>query len=326
MPLFEDALILFEDQLKRYLESLGQPKTLYEPMAYTLSLGGKRSRPGLLLVALGHYEKELKEGIAAALAIEIFHNFTLVHDDIMDQASLRRGKETTHILYGTDAAILTGDVMLIKAYELLSTYPDPIAIQLIKCFNKMAKELCEGQRLDMDFEKSDNVTISDYIEMITLKTSVLLGVTMQMAAIIAGKSINEQNAVYEFGKNIGIAFQIQDDILDTYGEAAAVGKKKGGDIAQNKKTFLYLKALELSMGEEKASLLAFYNRENSIAEEIKIKEITKIFNSLVVKEYATQVMDAYKDLSISHLKNSGLSSAGEIELSSYADYLIKRSH
>nr|HMP32531.1 polyprenyl synthetase family protein [Saprospiraceae bacterium] len=280
----------------------------------------------LLLAAAYSYNSSLHNyAIDAALAVELFHNFTLVHDDIMDVATLRRGHHTAHVKFGVDAAILTGDVMLIKCYELLMRYPDDKALSLIRIFNKMAVELCEGQRLDMDFEKKDQVSIPDYIEMITLKTSVLLGASLQMGAVVADANIDEQNSIYEFGKNIGIAFQIQDDILDVYGDQADVGKKKAGDIIQNKKTYLYLKALELAVNEERDFLINSYSLPTKLEEEDqKVNAVTKIFDNLVVKEYANQLKDAYKDLAISHLRNSGLSNDCIDEFVMFSDYLLYR--
>jgi geranylgeranyl diphosphate synthase type II len=319
---------LFDQRLTEYLALDRKPYSLYEPMNYTINLGGKRLRPAILISASNFYKDEvLDEAIEAALAVELFHNFTLVHDDIMDAATLRRGNFTAHTKFGVDSAILTGDVMLIKCYELLMHYNDEIALQLIRIFNKMAVELCEGQRLDMDFEKKDEVSITDYIQMITLKTSVLLGASLQMGAVIGGASKMEQAAIYEFGKNIGIAFQIQDDILDVYGDQAEVGKKKAGDIIQNKKTYLYLKALELAVKEEREYLIDIYKFPTKIEEEQqKVSKVTKIFDNLVVREYANQLKDAYKDLAISHLNNSGISENGLQEFTLFSDYLLNRSN
>lgn len=297
-------------------------------MKYTLKLGGKRLRPLSLLASASYYnEGVVQSALHAALAVELFHNFTLLHDDIMDEASVRRGEPTAHVLYGRDSAILTGDVMLIKCYELLMNYDQETANQLIRIFNKMAVELCEGQRLDMDFQTRENVSVIDYIYMITLKTSVLLGASMQMGALIGGANEDEQKALYEFGKNVGIAFQIQDDILDVFGDSKEVGKKKAGDIIQNKKTYLYLKALELAEGSEKESLILLYARPTLPEEEEgKINTVIKVFNNLVVKEYAGELKMAYKDLALSHLENAGLSEGHKKELVSFADFLLTRSY
>lgn len=319
---------IFESFLENYFSSVKGPETLYEPMKYTLKLGGKRLRPLSLLASASYYnEGVVQSALHAALAVELFHNFTLLHDDIMDEASVRRGEPTAHVLYGRDSAILTGDVMLIKCYELLMNYDQETANQLIRIFNKMAVELCEGQRLDMDFQTRENVSVIDYIYMITLKTSVLLGASMQMGALIGGANEDEQKALYEFGKNVGIAFQIQDDILDVFGDSKEVGKKKAGDIIQNKKTYLYLKALELAEGSEKESLILLYARPTlPEEEEVKINTVIKVFNNLVVKEYAGELKMAYKDLALSHLENAGLSEGHKKELVSFADFLLTRSY
>jgi len=234
------------------------PVNLYEPADYILSLGGKRLRPVFVLIGCSLFDSKPEKALKTAMAVEIFHNFTLLHDDIMDNADIRRGKPTVHVKYNANTAILTGDVMMIQAYQYLLDNEDPILVKsLMDIFNKMAFEVCEGQQLDMDFESRDDVSIDEYIKMITLKTSVLLAASLQLGAVIGGASTTDQNHLYEFAKNFGIAFQLQDDILDTFGEASAVGKKIGGDILQNKKTYLYLKALELADAEENTKLKNF---------------------------------------------------------------------
>ncbi len=319
---------VFDIYLENYLSKIKEPLSLYQPMKYTMKLGGKRLRPLALIASASYYNKEsVKVSLDAALAVELFHNFTLLHDDIMDEASVRRGEPTAHVLYGRDSAILTGDVMLIKCYELLMNYSDEKAAGLIRIFNKMAAELCEGQRLDMDFQTAENVTVTDYINMITLKTSVLLGACMQMGALIGGATESEQKSMYEFGKNVGISFQIQDDILDVFGDSKEVGKKKAGDIVQNKKTYLYLKALELSEGQEKSKLISLYASPTLHQEESdKINTVLQIFNNLVVKEYAGELKNAYKDLALSHLENTGLSQESKRELVNFADFLLNRTY
>ncbi len=327
MVIIQKSAALFEEKIANYLKEQSSPQSLYIPMEYMIQIGGKRLRPAVLMATSYYYNTHLLESsVDAALAVEVFHNFTLIHDDIMDAASLRRGNPTAHMKYGIDSAILTGDVMLIKCYDLLMRYPPDVALPLVKVFNKMAIELCEGQRLDMDFEKRFDVSIYEYIEMITFKTSVLLGASMQMGAIIASASEEEERAIYEFGKNIGIAFQIQDDILDIYGEEAEVGKRKAGDIIQNKKTYLYLKALELAEGVQKEYLTDVYMTSSLSLEEevIKIDKVTKIFDSLVVREYANQLKDAYRDLALSHLVNAGFGNEGIEEFKLFADYLLNR--
>lgn len=303
---------------------LQEPNSLYEPLDYLLGLGGKRVRPCLAIMAYDLYKDDLDPSMPVAMAVELFHNFSLMHDDIMDEAVLRRGKATVHVKYDENAAILSGDLMLIKAYEYLEQVEDKYFKDVIKIFNKTAIEVCEGQRLDMDFETRQDVSISDYMYMITLKTSVLLAASMQMGALIAGAGENDLNHIYEFGKNIGIAFQIQDDILDTFGDKA-VGKKVGGDIIQNKKTYLYLKALELSTPEQKTELLATYN-DDELNDDVKIGKVKKMFTSLVVGEYASQVMEAYRDLAISHIVQLNIPQSNKDGLIGFAEFLIARNH
>jgi geranylgeranyl diphosphate synthase type II len=300
------------------------PATLYDPLNYLLELGGKRIRPCLVLLALDLYKDNLDVGLPVAYAVELFHNFTLMHDDIMDNAELRRGKETVHQYYDEDTAILSGDLMLIQAYKYLEETQDCHYKKLMQVFNKMAIEVCEGQRMDMDFELTSNVSILDYLEMIKLKTSVLLAASFEMGAIIGDAPEEDFHHIYEYGKNIGIAFQIQDDILDTYGDKK-VGKKIGGDIIQNKKTYLYLKALELASDKEREELLAFYSPAD-MDPDYKIKKVTRLFDTLVVKEYAIQVMEAYKDLAISHLNQLSIAEENKKGLKQLADFLVKRNH
>ncbi len=301
------------------------PVNLYEPADYILSLGGKRLRPVFVLIGCNLFDSKPEKALKTAMAVEIFHNFTLLHDDIMDNADIRRGKPTVHVKYNANTAILTGDVMMIQAYQYLLDNEDPILVKsLMDIFNKMAFEVCEGQQLDMDFESRDDVSIDEYIKMITLKTSVLLAASLQLGAVIGGASTTDQNHLYEFAKNFGIAFQLQDDILDTFGEASAVGKKIGGDILQNKKTYLYLKALELADAEENTKLKNFFSGNVTINDEDKIKEVTSIFKNVNVSEYAIQVIEAYRDLALSHLMVCNISEHGRNNLSSLINNLIFR--
>jgi geranylgeranyl diphosphate synthase type II len=290
---------------QKYLagQSLGQsPETLYHPADYILSIGGKRIRPILVLLAAHLYNEEYEKALDAAFSVEVFHNFTLVHDDIMDNAAIRRGQPTVHLTYSVNQAILTGDVMLIKAYQRLLSYKsDDLSAKLLEVFLNMSVLLCEGQQRDMDFEKKDVVQISDYITMIEGKTAVLLGAALQMGALIGGATEEDALHLYKFGLNFGIAFQLQDDVLDVFGSGENVGKVIGGDIIQNKKTYLYLKALELASDAQKEKLLFYYNEENQCNPAEKVTIVTKIFEELVVREYASQVMEAYRDLAISHV-------------------------
>lgn len=223
-----------------------EPKNLYEPITYILNLGGKRLRPVLTLMAADVFNAGYKKALHAALSIEIFHNFSLVHDDIMDDAPLRRGNTTVHEKWDVNTGILSGDAMLILAYQLFENYEVNTFQDLAKLFSKTALQVCEGQQYDIDFETRDDVSIAEYLKMIEYKTAVLVGAALQMGAIVARASIEDQKGIYEFGKNLGIAFQLQDDYLDAFGNPETFGKQVGGDIIENKKTYLYLKALEFS--------------------------------------------------------------------------------
>ena len=245
-----------------YLEeksTVKQPQNLYEPIDYILKLGGKRLRPVLTLLAAELLDSDYKKALDAALAIEIFHNFSLVHDDIMDDAPLRRGKQTVHEKWNINTGILSGDAMLIQAYQLFENYEGDTFRELAKVFSKTAIEVCEGQQYDVDFEIRNDVTISEYLKMIEYKTAVLVAASLNMGAIIAGASQECQHALYEYGRNLGIAFQLQDDYLDAFGDPKTFGKQVGGDIIENKKTFLYITALQKSKKEEAQLLEALFS-------------------------------------------------------------------
>ncbi|HLT50629.1 MAG TPA: polyprenyl synthetase family protein [Arenibacter sp.] len=233
----------FMAHLERKIK-IKEPVNLYEPISYILNLGGKRLRPILTLMATDIFKADYKTALDAALAIEVFHNFSLVHDDIMDDAPLRRGKQTVHGKWDINTGILSGDAMLIYSYQLLEGYPDAIYKELMKLFGQTALAVCEGQQHDVDFEERDNVTIPEYLHMIRYKTAVLVGAALKMGAIIAERPQEVQDMIYDFGINLGIAFQLQDDYLDAFGNPDSFGKQVGGDIIENKKTYMYLKALE----------------------------------------------------------------------------------
>lgn len=314
----------FESFLENY-PFKGEPFKLYDPVDYIMKIGGKRIRPLLVMHGTALFGGKIEDAMQASLALEVFHNFTLVHDDIMDDAMSRRGRETVHVKYDTNTAILSGDVMLIMAYELLGKYKDPeTQVQLISIFNKLSRELCEGQQFDMDFESRNDVTVDEYIKMITLKTGVLIAGALEMGAVIAGASQMDQGYIYNFGKNIGIAFQIQDDLLDTFGEFEKVGKKIGGDIVQNKKTYLYLKALELADDQQRNELVKIYNNKLILAEEDKIAKVKNLFHKLVVPEYARQLRDAYLDLAYAHLSAITVDDKFKKPLIELAQQLVNR--
>lgn len=327
MELIKSYLLQFESYLKAHPLSR-QPYNLYEPADYILSLGGKRLRPVFTLLGCGLFGDQPSKAMNAAMAVEIFHNFTLLHDDIMDNALLRRGMPTVHVKYNTNTAILTGDVMMIQAYQYLLDYKDPdLMMSLFEVFNKMAFEVCEGQQLDMDFETRDQVTITEYLEMITLKTSVLMAAAIQMGSIISGADKHNQKHIYEFAKYFGVAFQLQDDILDTFGNSAQVGKRIGGDILQNKKTYLYLKALELADDQQRTLLSQFYNNKvDTQDEQSKIDTVTNIFKDVNVQEYTRQLIEAYRDLSISHLMACEIDPESKAQLSAFINEMVNRAN
>jgi geranylgeranyl diphosphate synthase type II len=315
---------IFEQHLSHHPLSR-PPHNLYDPADYILSLGGKRLRPLFALIGAELFESDVKNALNTAMAVEVFHNFTLLHDDVMDNADIRRGHATVHKKYNLNTAILTGDVMMIQAYQYLLNYEDPILVKkLLDTFNKMAFEVCEGQQLDIDFETRNDVTIPEYLDMITWKTSVLIAAAIQMGAIVAGASDTDQKHIYEFAKYFGIAFQLQDDVLDTFGQSAEVGKKIGGDILQNKKTYLYLKSLELADEKQQTLLKSLYQNEITLEDDQKIAQVTQIFKETNVAEYTRQVIEAYRDLSISHLSACTVQEDKKIMLTDFVNAMIFR--
>ena len=313
---------LFGEQLSAFAFPKN-PATLYEPMEYILSIGGKRIRPVLLLAAYNLYKEEVSEAFNAALAIEVFHNFSLLHDDIMDDADIRRGQPTVHIKYDENTAILSGDVMMIYAYKLLEAYPDNF-FALTQMFTDTSIGVCDGQRMDMDFETEQAVTISDYLKMIELKTSVLIGAALGMGGILGGASSQDIKHLYEFGKNVGIAFQIQDDLLDTFGTEALLGKKIGGDIIQKKKTYLYLKALELLSMEESTRLEEIFNDESIKMDDNLVDEVKGLMKTSHVSVHAQELKLVYQQLGLSHLAAISVSEDKKKTLTSIAEYLLNR--
>lgn len=269
-----------------------QPKELYEPIDYLMGLGGKRIRPLLTLFAYSLYKDDYKSIITPALAVEVFHNFTLMHDDIMDDAPLRRGNLSVHEKWNPNTAILSGDVMLVKAYDMLLEMPADKLPLCLKYFNQTAAEVCEGQQLDMNFETTDRVVETEYLEMIRLKTAVLLGFSLQYGAILAGADRSDAQHLYDFGVNIGLGFQLKDDLLDVYADQSKFGKQVGGDIISNKKTYLLIKARELAKGKE-AELLDAWGKARDFDKEEKVREVTAIYDKLGIKELAEEKMEAY---------------------------------
>ena len=291
-----------------------EPRGLYEPIEYTLASGGKRLRPHLAIIAAeavinGGLINSMDDVLPAALALEVFHNFTLVHDDVMDRAEVRRGQETVHRKWNNNTSILSGDQMLIEAYKLLAQVPAPKLPQVLKWFNEMATGVCEGQQYDMEFEHMSQVSIEDYLKMIELKTSVLLANAMRIGGYIAGADHSQQEALYQYGLNIGIAFQIQDDILDVYGDPKTFGKAIGGDICCNKKTILLLTALDTSDAESKAELLQWLMATDQ--KEEKIAAVTALYNRIGVREACEVVLEEYTSKALAQLDLLPANSATE---------------
>ena len=316
----------YKEDFVGYLnEKIGikEPVNLYEPIHYILQIGGKRLRPVLTLMTCEIFNGQAKDAYEAALAIEIFHNFTLVHDDIMDSAPIRRGFETVHKKWDINTGILSGDAMMIMAYQCFENYEPAVYKKLMMLFSKTALEVCEGQQLDIDFESRNDVTIPRYLKMITYKTSVLVAAAMKMGAIIANVDDDEAEKIYDFGLNLGIAFQLQDDYLDTFGDEALFGKQIGGDISENKKTFLYLKAIEVCGREDKEKLIDFYaSKEQS---NNKVKEVTHIFENNNIPQIIKNEIESYTKLAFKELENLDIANDKKELLKNFGLGLMKRS-
>jgi geranylgeranyl diphosphate synthase type II len=300
-----------------------EPKNLYEPVDYILQLSGKRIRPILTLMATDVLESDYKKALPAALAVEVFHNFTLVHDDIMDDAPLRRGKQTVHEKWNLNTGILSGDAMLILAYQYFENYEPQTFQKLAKLFSKTALEVCDGQQLDIDFETRNDVTIDEYINMIRLKTSVLVAAALKMGAIVAEASDEDADLLYEYGLNLGLAFQLQDDYLDTFGNPETFGKQVGGDIMENKKTYLYLKALELA-NEEDQQKLEFFYRQKLEDNSIKVNEVKRIFERCDIPFLIQKLIEDYTMASFSSLEKMNISEESKEKLRAFGSYLMAR--
>jgi len=292
------SIAKYKEEIASYLSSLqleGQPNELYAPISYILSLGGKQIRPVLTLMATDVFNEDPKKALHAATAIELFHNFSLMHDDIMDDASLRRGHQTVHEKWNVNTAILSGDAMLILAYQYFENYEPVIFRDLAKLFSKTAIEVCEGQQYDICFEERGDVRIEDYIKMIEYKTAVLVAAALKMGAIVAQTTEENGNQIYNFGLNLGIAFQLLDDHLDAFGDVATFGKRIGGDILENKKTFLYLKALEKANTTQKEELLTYYGSVACEEEEQKIERVKQLFVETGSQEASLQLIEYYTE-------------------------------
>jgi geranylgeranyl diphosphate synthase type II len=297
-----------------------QPASLYEPSEYFLKIGGKRIRPVLCLLGNELFSDLHPDAFLAAKAVELFHNFSLVHDDMMDEASLRRGQPTVHTKYDANTALLVGDIMVIRAYEYLQPIQSNHLSKILGLFNQTAREVCEGQQLDMDYAKRSTVSMDDYIHMITLKTSVLLAASLQMGAIIGGAGEHNCSHLYEFGKKLGIAFQIQDDYLDAFGDAAVFGKDAGGDIKQNKKTFLLIRALETANQEQLKTLNVLLASDPAD----KVEQVLAIFKASKVDAWAEDLKQKYMQEALAHLEAIAVVEARKKPLIDLAHYLMNR--
>lgn len=299
---------------------MGHPKELYDPMNYIIQLGGKRLRPVTTLLATQLFSGKISNALPAAKAIEVFHNFTLIHDDIMDKAPLRRGKETVHEKWNDNVAILSGDTLLIEVYNhfLEGNYKN--LPEILKVFNQIAVEVCEGQQLDMNFETRDDVTIEEYLNMIRLKTSVLVGGAFKIGALVAHANESDATLIYDFGENLGLAFQLKDDYLDCFGDPEKFGKQVGGDILSNKKTFMMLKALEIdTTGELKRSL-----HQKDLNAEEKIESVKSLFKKLEVDRLAFDLMDEYYQKAINSLNKIQSSQFFKNKIIQFAEDLMQR--
>lgn len=319
-----DLQLLIDNAVAK-LEYPVYPAELYEPIRYILSMGGKRMRPALLLMACDLFGGDVEKALPPALAIEVFHNFTLMHDDIMDNAPLRRGKVTVHERWNQNAAILSGDVMLIEGYKLMMQVEDRLLRIILDIFNQTAVGVCEGQQLDMDFEVRHDVRIDEYIHMIRLKTAVVLGGALKIGSILGGADLKDAELIAEFGENLGLAFQLQDDLLDVYGSPEKFGKQVGGDIISNKKTYLLIKSLELATAQQAAELNSWIGLKQFDQQE-KIAAVTNIYNTVQVRTHAETTMQAYAEKAFTALEKINLPEETKQYLRDFADGLMVREY
>lgn len=315
----------FETAFREEIKTIGQtvPQKLYEPVAYSLMIGGKRLRPALMLHAASMFTKSVDHVLSSAMAIEIFHNFTLLHDDIMDKADVRRGLPTVHKKYNDNVAILSGDAMCILAFRYFAKGNDARLHELLPLFTTTALEVCEGQQFDMDFETRDNVTVAEYLEMIRLKTAVLIAGSLKIGALLANATQADADLLYEYGINVGLAFQLQDDLLDVYGDPDVFGKKKGGDICANKKTYLLLKALEES---DQITLkeLGHWLSKTDFNAELKIAAVTAIYDKTGVREATRNLMQSYHNKALIALEKVAIPANQKNTLAAFAGEVMER--
>ena len=319
-----NSIETYQKFIGKAIEALNLPSTpanLYEPIRYFLNLGGKKMRPVLTLMGCELFNPDYSNAKDAALAVELFHNFSLIHDDIMDEAPLRRGHETVHQKWNSNVGILSGDALLIVAYQKIATYKSELIGELLPLFNQTALQVCEGQQYDMDFESRDNVSITEYIEMIKFKTAVLLGCSLQMGAIIGGANKTDAKELYNFGVNLGLAFQLQDDILDVYADKNKFGKQVGGDIISNKKTFLLLKAFEDANTNQLKTLNNLFSETDNIA---KVNGVKAIYSELNIKEKAECKMNEFYTIALNNLDAIQISDSKKKPLLNLAYFLMGR--
>ncbi len=300
-----------------------QPSHLYEPITYTMDLGGKRLRPVLVLMACEAVGGDINRALTPAIGLEMFHNFTLLHDDVMDKADIRRGKPTVHVKWDDNTAILSGDAMLTMATQLIAQAPADVMPQVMDLYNRTAMEIYEGQQYDVDFEKRSDVTVDEYIEMIRLKTSVLLGCACKMGALIGGADEATAQLFYKVGENLGLAFQLQDDMLDVWGDEATFGKAIGGDIMNNKKTFLLINAMQRATGDHKVELSLWLSTPNA-SRAVKVPAVTAIYDALDLRSLSLDAINRYNDEALNALNKIAISDEARSEFAIFITRLVKR--
>lgn len=325
MNSLEEYKKIIEDSILKY-SSGTKPENLHDSIRYILNLGGKRIRPILVLMGYGVYNDRVERALHQALAIELFHNFTLIHDDIMDRADLRRGHLTVHKKWSEPTAILSGDLMLIKAYELLCDAPAQLLPPILQAFNTMATEVCEGQQMDMDFEQRTDVSEEEYIDMIRKKTSVLIGAAIQIGALRAGADASEAGLLYEFGVNIGLAFQMLDDYLDVFGQSEKTGKVEGGDVLNGKKTLLFLHCYRHADEPSKNELLSIYENRSSKSDAEKVHTARELFKATGSDKYLYKKAEDYYHIGVNLLKSADFQRERIKPLLTLAEYLMQREH
>ena len=318
----ENTLVAINKEIESY--NFGnEPKNLYEPIEYIMGLGGKRLRPLLTLLSHNLFSDSFEKVLLPAIGVEVFHNFTLLHDDIMDNAPLRRGKPTVHEKWNQNVAILSGDVMLVKSYELLLNLEDKFHKKMLSSFNACAAAVCEGQQLDVNFELSENISLEEYIHMISLKTAALLGFCMELGAVAAETDEKNINLLKDFGINIGIAFQLQDDLLDVYGDKDKFGKKTGGDILAKKKTFLLIKALEQAKGKD-LELLRNFVKDTAPVSDDQVKMVRKVYDNVNIQEQTQAAIQDYSERAVNCLTKVNATLFKKASLKTFVGKLMVR--